>query len=102
MEIPSIIILVIVLIFLMKNEKGRKVVDHFGNTAVHIAASADKASAALERQCDELLSDKEAEALKAEVMADMVAEAKATKPKVKASKKAKAIVEDLDDYSDAI
>ena len=93
MELTTIFILVIVLIFLMKNEKGRKVVDHFGNTAVHIAASADKASAALERPCDELLSDKEAEALKAEVQASMAEEAKAAKPKVKA----KAVIEDLDD-----
>lgn len=71
MELTTIFILVIILIFLMKNEKGKKVVHHFGNAAVHVAASADKATAALERQCDELLSDTEAEeskkALKAKI-----------------------------------
>ena len=99
MELTTIFILIIVLVFLMKNEKGKKIVHHFSNAAVHVAASADKATAALERQCDELLmSDEEAEALKAEVRASMAEEAEA-KPKAKASKKAKTVA---DDFSDAI
>lgn len=96
METLAIIVIIIVLVYVTKNEKGKKVVDHFGNAAVHIAASADKASAALERQCDELLSDKEAEALKAEVQASMAEEVKATKAKL--AKK----TEDIADYSDIL
>lgn len=95
MELITLLLILVALVYLTKNAKGKAVVDHLGNTAVHLAASADKASAALERQCDELLSDKEAEALKAEVQASMAEEAKATKPKAKA--KAKKDLEDLED-----
>lgn len=87
MELTSIFVIVIVIIYLSKNEKGKAVVNHFGNTAVHLAASADKASAALERQCDELLlSDEEAAAAKS------IAKAKLAKAKTK-----KTVVDDYDD-----
>lgn len=88
MELGTILIIVIALGYFTKNEKGRKVLDHTGNAAVHLAASADKASAALERQCDALLlSDAELEKLKTE--------AKAKLAKAKADNVA-------DDYSDIL
>lgn len=85
MELTSIIIVVIALGYFTKNAKGRQITDHLGNTAVHLAASADKASAALERQCDELLmSDEEATAAKA-------------RAKAKIAKAKKVVAEDYDD-----
>lgn len=88
MELTSLLVIAIVIIYLSKNEKGKAVVNHFGNTAVHLAASADKASAALERQCDELLmSDEEA--------AEAKIRAKAKIAKAKAKK-------DLEDLEDAL
>lgn len=95
MEIPSIIIIAIVLVYLTKNNRGKQVLNNFGDAAVEVSAATKSAATALHRQCDELLSDKEAEALKAEVQAAMVAEAKATKPK--ASKKAKTVADDFSD-----
>lgn len=87
MEIPSIIILGIIIIYLSKNEKGKQITEHVGDTAVHLAASANKASAALERQCDELLlNDEEAAAAKA-----------CAKAKIAKTSKAKAVVNDYDD-----
>lgn len=87
MEFSSLLIIAIVLVYVTKNAKGKQVVEHCGNTMVHLAASADKASAALERQCDELLmSDAEAEAAKARAKAKI---AKASKAKT------------VDNYDDA-
>ena len=78
MELVSIIILVVVLIYLMKNSKGKEIINHVGNAAVNVAASADSASAALRKQCDELLlSDEEAAAAKIRAKAK-IAKAKAT------------------------
>lgn len=85
MELGTILIIVIALGYATKNAKGKQVVEHCGNTMVHLAASADKASAALEKQCDELL------------MSD--AEVEAAKAKAKAKLSAKTVA---DDYSDAI
>ena len=76
MELGTILIIVIALGYFTKNEKGKQVLDHAGNTAVHLAASADKASAALERQCDLLLSDEEAKAKSQQVKAKLAAKAK--------------------------
>lgn len=86
MELTTIFILVIVLAYLMKNTKGKAVIDNLGETAVHLSSAANKASAALERQCDELLSD------------ERVAEAKA-KAKAKLAE-AETVAED--DYSDIL
>lgn len=83
MELGTILIIVIALGYFTKNEKGRKVLDHTGNAAVHLAASADKASAALERQCDLLLSDEAAAESKAKLKAKIA--------------KAKTVVENYDD-----
>ena len=75
MELISVLILIVVLVYLTKNTKGKAVMDHLGNTAVNLAASADDASAALHKQCHELLmSDEEAEAAKARVKAKLAAE----------------------------
>lgn len=87
MEFSSLLIIAIVVIYATKNAKGKKVAEHCGNTMVHLAASADKASAALERQCDLLLSDEE--------MAEASAKAKAKLAKAKADNVA-------DDYSDIL
>lgn len=85
MEFSSLLIIVIVIIYATKNAKGKQVVEHCGNTMVHLAASADKASAALEKQCDELLmSDEEATAAK-------------TRAKAKIAKAKKVVTEDYDD-----
>ena len=81
MELTSLILIAIALVYITKNEKGRKVLDHAGNTAVHLAASADKASAALEKQCDELLAPEA--------------------PEAKAELKAKLVKKSIDDYDDA-
>lgn len=87
MELVSILILIVVLFYLMKNAKGREVIDHLGNAAVNVAASADSASAALRKQCDELLmNDEEAAAAKARAKAKI---AKASKAKT------------VDNYDDA-
>lgn len=87
MELGTIIIIAIVVIYATKNEKGREVVNNLGDTAVHLSASASKASAALEKQCDELLmSDAEVEAVKAK-----------TKAKLAKASKAKVVEENYDD-----
>lgn len=97
MEIPSIIIIAIILVYLMKNTKGKQILDNFGDAAVEVSAATKSAATALHRQCDELLSDEEAEALAAEVKASMAEEAKVTKPKkIKVKKSAD------DDFSDAL
>lgn len=84
MELTTIFIIVIALVYLSKNDKGKQVVNHLGNTAVNLAASADDASAALHKQCHELLmTDAEAEAAKAKAKAKIA--------------KAKTVDEDLDD-----
>ena len=88
MEFSGIIILVVILMYFSKNEKGKKVVDHIGNTAVNLSASADVASQALHRQCQELLSDKE-----------MEAKSNAAKAKLAKAVKAKA-PEDNNNYED--
>ena len=95
MELTSLLIIAIVLVYLTKNNRGKQVLNNFGDAAVEVSAATKSAATALHRQCDELLSDSEAEALKAEVMAEMAEEAKTAKPK--AAKKAKKYVEDLDD-----
>ena len=84
MELTTIFIIIIVLVYATKNTKGKQVVEHCGNTMVHLAASADKASAALERQCDELLSE---ETNKDELKAKLA----------KSSKAKKVVTEDYDD-----
>ena len=89
MELGTILIIVIALGYFTKNEKGRKILDHTGNAAVHLAASADKASAALERQCDELLTDEEAKTKSAKV-----------KEQLKAAKAAKAETTSDNSYED--
>lgn len=83
MELTTIFILVIVLAYLMKNTKGKAVIDNLGETAVHLSSAANKASAALERQCDELLSDEKVNEAKARAKAKLA--------------KAKAVAEDYDD-----
>ena len=84
MELVSILILVIAVIYLTKNAKGKQVVEHLGNTAVNLAASADDASAALHKQCRELLmTDEEATEAKAHAKAKL--------------QKAEAIAEDYSD-----
>ena len=85
MEFTSIIIIIIALGYFTKNAKGKQITDHLGNTAVHLAASADKASAALEKQCDELL------------MTDAEAEAAKARAKAKIAKAKKVVTEDYDD-----
>lgn len=72
MELTTIFIIVIVLVYATKNNKGKEIANNMGNAAVHLSAAASKASAALERQCDELLlSDAELEKLKAEAKAKL-------------------------------
>lgn len=87
MEFSGILILIVVVIYFTKNDKGKEIVSNVGDTAVHLSAAANKASAALERQCDELLlSDAELEKLKTEAKAKLA--------------KAETIAED--DYSDIL
>lgn len=87
MELSTLLIVIIVIIYLTKNEKGKRFVDHCGNTAVNLAASADDASKALHRQCQELLlSDEEAEE-----------KSKAVKAKLAAAAKAKVVEDNYDD-----
>jgi hypothetical protein len=87
MELVSVLVIIIVLVYVTKNAKGKQVVEHLGNTAVNLAASADDASAALHKQCHELLmSNEEAEAAKAKAKAKI---AKASKAKT------------VDNYDDA-
>ena len=84
MELTTIFVIVIALVYLSKNDKGKQVVNHLGNTAVNLAASADDASAALHKQCHELLSDEAAAKAKAEA-------------KAKIAKAEKVVAEDYDD-----
>lgn len=87
MELTSLLIIIVALVYLAKNSKGKQFMDHCGNTMVNLSAAADDASAALQKQCHELLmSDEQAEAAKA-------------KAKVKLTK-AETVAED--DYSDIL
>lgn len=87
MELTTIFIFVIVLAYFMKNTKGKAVIDNLGETAVHLSSAANKASAALERQCNELLmSDEEAKA-----------KSEAVKAKLAAASKAKVVEDNYDD-----
>lgn len=85
MELVSVLVIIIVLVYVTKNAKGKQVVEHLGNTAVNLAASADDASAALHKQCHELLMTNEE-----------AAEAK-TRAKAKIAKAKKVVAEDYDD-----
>lgn len=86
MELTSLLIIIVALVYLTKNSKGKQFMDHCGNTMVNLSAAADDASAALHKQCHELLSDEAAAAAKT------VAKAKIAK--------AETIAED--DYSDIL
>lgn len=84
MELTSIFVIVIALVYLSKNSKGKQFVDHCGNTMVNLSAAADDASAALQKQCHELLMTNEEAAA-----AKTVAKAKIAK--------AKTVVDNYDD-----
>ena len=87
MEFTTIIILGVILVYFTKNAKGKEIVNNVGDTAVHLSAAANKASEALERQCNEpLMSDEEA-----------ASKAKAAKAKIAKASKAKTV----DNYDDA-
>lgn len=86
MEFTTIFIVIVVIIYLSKNERGKRITNHVGGAVEHLAASADKAAEALERQCDELLQPDTPEEK---------AELKAKLSKVKTS--TKAVVNDYDD-----
>lgn len=87
MELTSLLIIIIVLVYLAKNSKGKQFMDHCGNTMVNLSAAADDASAALHKQCHELLMTNEE-----------AAEAKArAKAKIAKASKAKTV----DNYDDA-
>lgn len=87
MELVSVLVIIIILVYVTKNAKGKQVVEHLGNTAVNLAASADDASAALHKQCHELLMTNE-EAVEAKARA---------KAKIAKASKAKTV----DNYDDA-
>jgi hypothetical protein len=84
MELTSLLIIIVALVYLAKNSKGKQFMDHCGNTMVNLSAAADDASAALHKQCHELLSDEAAAKAKAEA-------------KAKIAKAKKVVAEDYDD-----
>lgn len=67
----ELLIVIIVVVYLAKNAKGRAVIDNLGDTAVELSAASKSAATALHRQCDELMNNEEAAAATAKAKAKL-------------------------------